>query len=96
MKKWAKILMIIGIVYLIILIIFFVLIHLKWSGLKDAASSSPEEASMFGLDTFVLETLSPSVWNWLYMLFIFGLPSWIIFVIIGIWESMRTGAGQSA
>ena len=84
MKRWAKVLLVIGLVWLIAIVAYFVFAcpiykttPLCTSEIMDANSGACPD---YGLGNPCLE-----FWPFVTGVLVFGIPSWIIFVIIAIW-----------
>ena len=86
MKKWGKILVCIGIIWVILLLIFSVILYLKVKQFSGKSLLGPEDVAAMGAWRGIIETVnvaSPLISILIYFLE-FGIPAWILFVIAGI------------
>ena len=87
MKKWAKILFWIGIVYIIFLLIFCSILYFKVKQFSNKALVNEQDVIAMGNWKDIIMTvdrISPLTTIFFYFLQ-FGIPAWILFIIVGIW-----------
>lgn len=85
MKKWGKVLLWIGIVWIILVLIGLIVLALNLKSMANSFASS--ETEMNPIITNFLSIINPdSPFGSLFFYFIlFGIPSWVIFIVVGIW-----------
>ena len=88
MKKWAKILVWIGIIWAILVLIGLILVYFQVVQLADALS----KANAAGADTSNIKSSMAELINLnnpftslIPFFIILGIPSWIMFIIAAIW-----------
>jgi uncharacterized protein YpmB len=91
MKKWAKILTWIGIIWVVLILIFSAVLYFKAKQFSGRMLYAEDEAAM-GAWKGIIETVngaSPFTSVLVYFLE-FGIPAWVIFVIAGIFGREKT------
>ena len=75
MKRWAKVLLVVGIVLLALAVIyvwylcsFMTQVGIGCVGLEGCPSE-----------------IGCGLWDWIVGVLVFGIPSWIMFVVVSIW-----------
>ena len=92
MKKWGKIFIWIGIIWVILLLIFSVMLYLKVKQFSDKGLLGPEDVTAMGAWRGIIETVntsSPFTSVLIYFLE-FGIPAWVLFITAGIWGREKT------
>ena len=87
MKKWAKSLGVIGIIWVVAILIFNATLYLKVKQFSGKGLLDEQDIIAMGNWRGLIETVNanaPFTTVFLYFLQ-FGIPAWILFIIAGIW-----------
>lgn len=87
MKKWAKVLIAIGIIWVVLVLIFNAILYFKVKQFSGRGFLGSEDIAAMGNWKGLIETVntnSPLTTIFFYFLQ-FGIPAWILFGIAGIW-----------
>jgi len=87
MKKWAKVLVIIGIIWIVATLIFGSILYFKIKQFSGRGFLNESDITAMGNWKGLIETVdarSPFTTIFFYFLE-FGIPAWVLFIIVGIW-----------
>ena len=83
MKRWAKILLILGIIWIVLVLAFNIALTLKTKKASGTSLGEEIDDSPFwrGMIETVTFPIAPTIIKYF---FVMGIPSWVIFILVGI------------
>ena len=98
MKKWAKILITIAIVWVIAILIFNSILYFKVQQFSGKGFLDEQDVIAMGSWRGLIETVNANApFSTIFVYFLkFGIPAWILFIVAGIWGREKNNIPESA
>lgn len=87
MKRWAKVLVVVGIIWIVAILIFNATLYFKVKQFSGRGILDEQDIIAMGNWRGFIETVNADApFTTIFFYFLrFGIPAWILFVIVGIW-----------